>query len=154
MVCIACTDINCIRCDEKDTCLACADGYFVASGACTACSTNCIDCDTTSDCYSCKDGSYLKGKVCGTCINNCKTCLTDITCTTCNTGYDLSADKTACTKISSNSSNECLILVNGCSKCDPTTTTTCVLCKSGSIPASGKCTCDAGMILIAGACVV
>ena len=122
MVCIACTDINCIRCDEKDTCLACADGYFVASGACTACSTNCIDCDSASDCYACKDGSNLKDKVCSfACIENCKTCLTDITCTTCNTGYELNTAKTACTKTSStisNNSNECLILVNGCSKCD------------------------------------
>ena len=43
--------------------------------------------------------------------------------------------------------------MSGCSKCDATTTTTCVLCKSGSAPVSGACTCGTGMILIAGTCV-
>ena len=67
----------------------------------------------------------------------------------------MQAAKTVCAKSSSGTlaGIECLTLVSGCSKCDVTTTTTCVLCKSGSIPISGKCTCDAGMILIAGACV-
>ena len=43
--------------------------------------------------------------------------------------------------------------MSGCSKCDVTTTATCALCKSGSVPASSKCTCEPGMILIAGVCV-
>ena len=127
-------------------------GYFVKDKACSTCSKNCKDCDDSSTCFSCKVGNYLNGKVCDACIANCKTCTESTKCNICRSGYDLNADKTICTK-STSLSNECLKLVTGCSKCDAITKKTCVLCKSGSIPADGVCTCPKEKILISGVCV-
>ena len=71
------------------------------------------------------------------------------------TGFEFNSDKTACTKstTATGPGRECFTTVTGCMKCDATTSTTCALCDSGSAPVDGKCSCDTGKLLIAGACV-
>ena len=86
---------------DGDDCTSCLDGYLLASGSCSACSTGCKTCTAADDataCTACFDKYFYSSGSCTACDDtNCKICTatTADTCTACNDEFFLASG--ACT---------------------------------------------------------
>lgn len=99
----SCADVNCATClSDIKICIACLDGYYVASDAtCMTCGTiaNCKACSNSTTCTTCLDGSSLT--INGTCVvpchvDYCQTCKIIDICAVCLTGYTLDSVNNKC----------------------------------------------------------
>ncbi|KAL7720565.1 Protein serine/threonine kinase [Entamoeba marina] len=93
--CYECMD-ECSTCLTNDTCLTCADDYFMSvSGDCLlqykiiGCA---IEISTTDGCTQCNDGYYNYNKICYECNEGCSTCSSSKVCLTCQNDYVLIDD--------------------------------------------------------------
>ena len=119
-LCVACIDLNCIKCNKKGECDTCAGGFWKNGSVCTRCSPPCGACLNPSNCVSCQSGHYLSDSalgVCSKCPLNCATCSNQVTCTRCNGYYFV------------NGNSECSLCLANCISC--TDNATCNTCRGG-----------------------
>ena len=84
-------------CNSNSSCTVCAEGYYLTSGNCQACTLglNCVACDpnTPANCLACRSGFYLDGNfTCQTCAINCLVCDSATFCTLPANGYFIPLD--------------------------------------------------------------
>ena len=88
---------GCIDFDARQQiCQACADGYYLSSGACYRCSDGCMAC-ASAGCIQCRQSYRLDYKHCLPCSFACRSCTAD-ECLECLTGTILLQNHT-CRKI-------------------------------------------------------
>lgn len=107
LVCQAVTVQNCVNYTSFNTCVQCASGYYLASGACVINPNpyipNCATYSTLTTCLTCIPGFYVNNNVCIaiTAIPGCITynvgILSTTTCVTCNSTTYVSGSPTVCT---------------------------------------------------------
>ena len=84
-----------ISCNAGSTCTACAQGYTLSGGVCSACSlgSNCVACSSTSatTCVKCTTGFYLDtSSACQSCTANCLACSSGSFCSQAASGFFVS----------------------------------------------------------------
>ncbi|OAF69169.1 hypothetical protein A3Q56_03087 [Intoshia linei] len=118
--------MNCLLCDNGNTCNKCEDQRFedIASGRCLSCIENCLECDTKNRCIQCQRGHFkneLKAPfTCDECSIGCEECESITQCSKCFESYCL------------NQHNQCSNTIGNCNICQINninpTTVTCLYC--------------------------
>ena len=114
---------NCAKCDLKNICSKCNDGYLLENNQCKiSCNIrNCETCQTPYYCDKCREGYEFNGYECKLkcSISNCLQCNDYNRCNQCNNGYYLNSNR-YCNKCKTKNCKNCYINNNieTCYECE------------------------------------